>query len=1026
MLRERLIPLMVYILVGGGTAFAQSGNLTGTVTDAETGETLPGSNVLIVEISRGASADTDGSYEIRNINPGNYTVRITFIGYQTLTQEVQITAGQETVFNAALEVGSVGLDELIVTGYGVESKRELTGSISSVSSDEFSNIPVQNVESILQGRAAGVQVTTSSGNPGGAFQVRVRGNGSINAASEPLYIVDGVQISFSNQSELTSSSPLNAINPNDIESIEVLKDAAAAAIYGSQAASGVVLITTKRGVEGRTQITARAETGLRTATQRVGYLNSAQWAEYGIEAWQNDYRYLLGQEISREQAQAFLINDIGGIYGYGASATLDDLQNFNWQDYIYDQGIAQKYNISASGGGESTTFYLSAGLENTEGHVFGSNFDRYSLRANVDHQFTSRLQGDVNIGLTRSNQFGICQDGNFINCPPAQAMFEPPFSFPYLENGEYNPNTAFGLSTNPAVVQNEVERQVGNVQVLGDVSLNYQFTDWLNLSTTFGLDYRDISDERYDSPIANPSDGGAISRNFRTTSNTMGNIILSFRQSFDEIHNISGLAGSEYRREFFELVSTRGIGFPGSLFDVLNASATPTDASGFNSEFRLASYLGQIKYNYDERYYLAIVGRYDGHSRFGADTRWGLFPSVSGAWAVSEEDFFNVGVIEDLKIRVGYGTTGNANIGNFAARGLFAAEGSYIGNRALVPDQLPNADLGWEEAQEINLGLDYSLFDGRLYGSVDVYQRKNKNLLLDRNLPLDSGYGIITENIGSIRNRGLEFEINSANISRRDFAWNTRFNVAFQGNEILELSEGQDRINAGDEFQTLAVGHPIGVIFVPKWAGVNPADGRPMWYNADGNLTYTPTLDDYDYYKDGVQDMIGGLGNTFNYKDISLDVFFQFSFGQWAFANTDWYFTRTYNMYAQFDDMVLDRWREPGDITYVPRATTGETYPGTASYRTQLGTHSIYNASYIRLKSVTLSYELPALFIDRVGLAGIRLYASGINLMTWTNWPYYDPEVSFDTPGDIDIYNNLVAASYPSAMQVNAGIEVRF
>jgi TonB-dependent starch-binding outer membrane protein SusC len=384
--------LVLALFAFTGMAYAQTGSLTGTVTDAETGETIPGANILVTELERGAASDIDGNFTVDNIPAGTYTVNATFVGYSAFEQTVEITAGQETVLNIEMEMGAVGLDELVVAGYAPTTRRELTGSITSVGSDEIESVSLQNAESILQGRAAGVNVITTSGNPGGAFRVAVRGNGSVNAATEPLYIVDGVQISFDQQSGLTSTSPLNAINPSDIESIEVLKDASAASIYGSQAAAGVVLITTKSGQAGDTQVTARAETGVRTLARNVDYLNRDEYLDYSAEG----YMHRAGIPVTDEDAfEAFRADEEAWFMGYFGEDPNNpgELSDFNWQDFVYEEGVTQKYSMSVSGGDEQTSFYLSGGYEDTDGTALNSNFTRVNLRTNVDHQVSDRTVG---------------------------------------------------------------------------------------------------------------------------------------------------------------------------------------------------------------------------------------------------------------------------------------------------------------------------------------------------------------------------------------------------------------------------------------------------------------------------------------------------------------------------------------------------------------------------------------------------------------------------------------------------------
>lgn len=1027
--------LTVFALLLSASAYAQSGTLTGQVTDAETGEPLIGATVYIESINRGTQSDVDGNYTISGIDAGTYTVSYRYVGYVTVNEVVEIGSGTVTR-NVELSVDVVGLDEFVVSGYAVQQKREVTGSISTVSSQDLENVSLQNTESLLQGRAAGVNITTTSGNPGGAFRVNIRGNGSINAATEPLYIVDGVQISFAQLSSQASTSPLNTLNPSDIESIEVLKDAASAAIYGAQAAAGVVIITTKDGTAGPTQITARAETGVRSLANNVDYINSDQYVEYMGEGWALNF----GIDPTQPYISPFdgttqleagdyspfedsYRNFFLGFFGSPVEAG-DQLANTNWQDFIFDEGVTQKYNVSASGGNSSTTFRISGGYESTEGTAFNSDFTRLNLRTNIDHELAQNWRTSVRLNISRSGQTGVCQDGNFINCPPSQAMFEAPMSFPYLFDGSYNPNTRFGLSNNPAVQANEVDRENTVTQILSSIRLQYQANDWLSFNGSMNVDYRNTQDNQYRSAIAAPAQDGWISFANRNVENYQGNLIANATKTFDGVHAVSGFVGTEYRSDYSESQVTRGDGLPGPFFTVLSATSTPTTAAGINSEWRQASYFGNAKYTYDEKYILNVVARYDGNSRFGQDTRWGFFPSVSAGWRISEEDFLDIDAVNELKLRVGYGTTGNSAIGNFAARGLYSASGSYLGSTGLRPTQLANANLGWEEAKEINIGLDYEFFDGRLFGAIDAYQKDTEQLLFGRPLPSDSGYGSITENIGSVRNTGIEFEVNSVNVVRAGFRWQSRFNVSFSDNEILELPNG-DPIDEDDLFTSLIEGQPIGQIQVVRWAGVNPADGRPMWYDADGNITYTPTNSvDAVNYKDGVANTVGGFGNTFSYKGLSLDAFFQFSFGQWAFPNTDYYFTRTPDFLMNLTTEVLDRWRMPGDITYYPRAMeAGTDFAETANYRTQLSTASIYNASYIRLKNVSLNYNLPDRFTQRIGLSSVTFFASATNLVTWTAWPFYDPEVAF-SPNDI--YNNLTAASYPTERQVNAGIEIQF
>lgn len=1002
-------------------ASAQTGSITGQITD-NNDETIPGANVLLVETSQGAATNAEGNYTISNVEAGTYTLRVTFVGFETSEQEVTVSAGETLEVNITLQPAALGLEEVVVTGYGTQERRELTGSISTVRSTDIEDVPVQNTEAMLQGRAAGVNITSTSGNPGGGFQVQIRGNGSINAGSDPLYIVDGVQVSFSNQSDLTDTSPLNGINPQDIESIEVLKDASAAAIYGSQASNGVVLITTKRGSRGPTQISASMERGVRSNAKGIDFMGIEDWFNFNVESIAN--AGVAGATSMESAEQVFRSNFLPG-YGYAEDVPLSELQQrgTDWVDFTFDQGVSEKYNITASGGDEKTAFYISGRYEDTEGTVLDNDFKNYSLRTNFDHEVNSRLDIRLNVGLSNQKQSGVCQDGNFINCPVSAAYFEPPITFPYLENGDYNPRTAFGIGNNLAVLEHEVDRNINTLQMLGNVRATYNIMDWLDVTGTAGLDYRGTNDKRFDSIIANASDNGSVSERERKVTNFTGSLVANLEHTFDEVHNISGLVGTEYRREYWERFRSRGTGLaPG--FNVIDAAANPNAVSGQNSEFRVASYFANAKYNFDQRYYLQLTGRYDGNSRFGVDNRWGFFPSASVAWRISEEDFFNSSFWEELKLRVSYGVTGNSEIGNFDARNLYAISGSYLGTRGVAPDQIGNRLLTWEEAHEINVGVDFSMWGGRFSGSLDAYSKDNKELLLDSPIPVDNGYTSITSNVGTIRNEGLELDLTSYNIQSGDFSWRTKLNFTLQRNEVVQLNEGQDQINSGFS-NTIKIGQPLGVFYMPDFAGVNPADGRPFWYDGEGNLTYTPVEADRKFQDSGNPDVIGGFGNTFDYKGVSLDIFFQYSFGATAFDQSAWYFARSANMGGSvFEYIAEDRWREPGDITYVPQAYWGNVYPGTANYRTEPGTHMTYDAGYIRLKNVRLSYSVPTSLTERLSLRNIRIFASALNLHTWTKWPGLDPEATGEDFGDS--FGNTTAASYPVARQVNAGIQIDF
>lgn len=1016
---KKLLFLFSFVsLLIPGTLLAQSGSISGTVTDSKTGEALPGVNVRVLELTKGGASNIDGEYTITALPSGTYTVVATFTGFKQFRRTVEVGTSNVTL-DIALEEDILGLDELVITGYGTVSKREITGSISKVSAKDFADVPFQNTESILQGRAAGVLVNTTSGNPGGQFSVIVRGIGSLNAGNQPLYIVDGVQISFANQSTQDSSSPLNAIDPANIESIEVLKDGASASIYGANGANGVVLITTKRGSDrggARAQISAKAETGYRAETKRFDMLETPEWLEIHFEAANNQYapNNFFGTGSGEGVFRAFFMPAYGGENGaYTGAETIEEIANTRWQDISLREGSHKKYSVAASGGDERTRYYLSGGYEETEGHVLDSRFERFNLLANSDQQLNERLSTSVNINLSSAEQNGICQDGSFINCPVTAASFEPPITTPLLANGDYNARTRFGQQNNLLVQKENVRRTNNVVQILSNATATYRLNSWLTARTLFGMDFRDVKDNQFRAPIAQQANNGTVFAGDRRTANWNTNTVLNGRKTFDEKHTVSGLLGFEYRRERSEIFTASGASLPTADFTTLNATAEATGVSGFSSEYRQAGFFTSVNYDFDGKYILKASARVDGSSRFGADNRYGFFPSVSGLWRVTEEDFFDVPAISDLALRLGYGTTGNSSIGNFASRGLYGLSGSYNGTSGLSFTQLPNTVLTWESQEEINFGVDLSLYAGRISANMDVYTRDNNDLLLSRPLPNDTGFGSFTDNVGAVRNQGVEMQLNTVNVDRGGFTWLSSFTFAVQKNEVISLNEGQDQLGSGS--RPVAVGRNIGAFWVPRWAGVNPANGDPMWYDADGNITYQPTVDDRIFYDGTEDDVIGGLGNTLSYKGLTFDVFFQYALGGNAFMTQEHYFLRVPIFFSGLESKILDRWQQPGDVTDVQAMySTRTTRPGTniADPRTTIDTKGIEKTDYIRLKNITLSYNLPVSLLENTGLRGVRLYATGLNLMTWTAYSGLDPEQT--------------SQSFPTALQVNGGIEVQF
>lgn len=1014
-MKEKATSIFIFLVLLATSAFAQTGTLSGVVTDSQNDELLINASIYVEELERGAVTDINGEYSISNIPSGTYNVRVSFVGFTTLEQQVSVQGN--TTQNFELTPDVFGLDELVVSGYSLVPRRDLTGSVSQVSGRDIEGLDIQSPDQALQARIPGARVTNLSGQPGGGVNIRIRGVGSINASNDPLFIVDGVPISDVDGSATLGSSSasnaLNGINPRDIQSIEILKDAAAAAIYGAQAANGVVLITTKRGRAGDTQFNFSTSVGFSEELKRHEIIEGPEWVELQYEAFEwwgelNNY--------SESYWQGVAANNLGGY-------TLADVQNgdvphYDWQDALMRTGVNRRYNLSASGGNEQTRFYMAGAFNNVEGVAIETGMQRYNLRANIDHKANDRVSVEFNANVAKTDQVGALQNGFYFGSPfyigqrmrPTSPIKNEDGTYGEVFNG-YNPLASLELD----------DRESSQKQLIGNFAGTYNITDHFNFRSNWALDYRVVDDIRYDapeSPAGEDVNGYRYDAN-REVTNFTTNQVFNYFNEFQNIHNLRALAGFEYRREIRDTFTASGQGFPSGLFRTLQNAAEPYSVSGFGSEFRIASFFTKADYRYDDKYLVSGSLRYDGSSRFGEDNRWGLFYAGSLGWVISEESFMDAtnSWLDELKLRASYGVTGNTSgISNFASRQLFGSGGAYQNQPALTASSLGNNLLTWEESATLNFGLTWQMLDGRVYGSADIYRRNNTALLLDRELPSDSGFGDLTENAGEVRNEGIEFEVGAVLLDVSGFVWTSDFNITFQRNELIALNEGAERIGS-----SYFVGRPLTNYYMYRYAGVNPADGRPMFYDRNGDITYTPTTgstleeDDRYFVGDSSPSPFGGWSNQFNYKGFQLDVLFQFNYGQKTYNSfmgsfTDGAFFRRGGLQAN----SRNRWTEPGQITSVERAYVNSSYPGRTSGFTT-STRFLEDASYIRLKNVQLGYTIPRELISQIGLRNASIFVQGTNLLTWTNYTGIDPEILGSNSG-----------VYPQFRTITSGIEIGF
>lgn len=1004
-MRKVLLMNLALLFVLLNQAWAQSRTVTGTVI-TENGIPLPGVGVTVKGTNVGTYTSSDGNFTI-TVPSDEAVLVLKFLGYST--QEVRV--GNRASVNVRLQEDNRALSEVVVTGYGVQQKREVTGSISSIKGEAIANLPMQSFDRAMQGRAAGVQVTATSGAPGGGINVRVRGVGSINAGSQPLYIVDGVQVASGSLGTQASNNVLNSINPNDILSIEVLKDAATAAIYGAQAANGVVIITTKGGQRGKTQLNVSYQEGIVENIRTIPTLTAAELATLKVEGFQNRFNRVgpsATNGTSLEDARQRAIN----IYGDPAT-----VQNTNWQDAMYRTGKNRIVDISTTGGDDKTRFFLSGSYNLNEGQVIKSDFERGTVRLNVDHKASEKVSFDAKISLATTTQNGAIADGASINSPFFAALFILPNQPIYNEDGSFNAPLPGTFGYNPVQsVQYETRKLVRN-QSVSSLAVNYNFTNKLRWRSFAGVDYAIARDDNYRDAIVPQfaATGGSAFAAARTLLNWNTNHTLNYATTLNEDHSLSFLGGTEFKVEENEVFTASGQNFPNGLFRSLQNAATPSAVSGFYTTWRLGSFFANAKYDYKDKYMASATARYDGSSRFGINNRWGLFYSGAVAYRLSSEEFMkDISFLDDLKFRLSYGVTGNANIDNFASRALFGGGGEYISPAGAVvagirPTQLGNDNLSWERAETWNLGMDFAILNSRISGSVEVYDRKNKDLLLDAALPNDSGFGTISRNVGAVLNQGLEVEVTTVNVDASDFKWSTSFNVSFLRNEILAL-DGRETIG-----NTLRVGSPVSIYWYPEYAGVNPADGRAMFYDTLGNITYTPQARDAKFAGSPLPKGFGGLTNTISYKGLSLEVFFQSQWGNKNLNNTAFFHEASGGTGWNQATSQLNRWQSPGDITAVPKAYEGGE-PGVNHQRASIFTTKyMEDASYIRLKTVTLSYGLPPSLLDRINVRSLNLFVTGVNLATWTSYSGFDPEILATDIG-----------RYPQSKQVTGGITVGF
>lgn len=997
-MKQKLLCFFVLGFLLISSAYAQDRRITGRVTSSDQPPTaLVGVTVSVPGTSIAAQTDNNGQYSI-NVPASAQTLQFRLLGY-----ELHVANIVGTTVNVTLQTGTTDLDEVVVNvGYLTQTKREVTGSITKISSESFENQAVTNFQQAIQGRAAGVIVNSNTGIPGGSISINVRGVGSFSAGTQPLYIIDGVQMNAATFGGYTQTNTLAGLNPNDIESIEIIRDAATSSLYGAQAANGVVLITTKKGRAAKTSVSFNAYTGNSSINKKYDVLNTQEYITLRTEAWQN-----ANPRASATAVRNTVLNEIA------KPTTLTDeeiaaLPTYDWQDAAFHTGNVQNYELGISGGSEATQFYVSGNYSYQKAIVSKSDFQRLGAKVRLDHKVNNKLSVGINANLTNMKQqipFGI--DGSTFGNPAFSSSLLLPSNPIYNEDGSFYGMPGSGMPF-PGILNHNImgvtEYNTGSQatnQLVASAFGNYQIIPELSFRSFYSIEYANLFGKSYRDPRTpdGMTHNGLLQTFHNHRANFMTNQMLSYSKTFNEDHKVDALLAFEYRFDDSRLLQAAGRGFPSYLFRNLGAAAEPYSVNESWGGFKRAGGLSRISYGYQSKYILSANLRYDGSSRFGANNLWGWFPGVSAAWNISQEPFMASATwVNDLKLRVGYGQGGNDNIGNFAARALYSGTGVYMGQAAIAATNLANPDLRWEKSATTDVAVDYAFFRNRVHGSVGVFRRISSDLLLAQPLLSTSGYTSITTNVGKLQNEGVEFEINTVNVDTDGgFRWNTNFNFTYIENEILELYGGHDQLPSN---VNIRVGHAYGAVFTYQYAGVSPATGRPLIWDANDNIAYTPVADDRRYIGQTRPKYTGGFANDFSYKGFDLSVLFQYQYGGMAQDGQAQFLSEVGN--RAFNSLKEDfdaRWTTPGQVTHIARPYNGGTEVNGVSRL--VGSALYFNTDMIRLKNIQFGYTFPRSLLSRINVENLRLYFQANNPYTYTEFKGYDPEFGSTATGII-------------------------
>ncbi len=1008
MRKLRLLMLSGFLLAAQ-FLMAQTREVAGKVTDGS-GAPLAGVSIRVKGTNTGTSSGNDGAYSI-NMPKGLNSLIFSYIGYED--QEVDVKGNS---MNISLSQFTRSLNEVVVTGYGSQVKRDVTGSIARVKGSDVQNMPVPNLSQALQGRAAGVFVEAQNGKVGEGIKVRVRGSTSINGSNEPLYVVDGVPL----VGGIFGSASAD-INFNDVESFDILKDASATAIYGSRAANGVILITTKRGKNGKTKFTLNTQYGTQDPTGKREFLNAAEFIELFSEAAVNTAKYhynragnwrgFASEAAAITNMTTWMEGRFNRYSGYSDWRTLQT--NTDWQELAFDQDAkTSQIELNAQGGNDKTKFFISGSVNNQDGILIGNKFQRMGLRFNLDNQVNNWLKTGVNINLTKTERNRVPDDNAFTT--PMQLVALAPIT-PVRNNltgALYDrPTTTY---YNGLIDFEDAIFKITGYRNQGNIYTESRIAKGLTLRNELGLDMVSQNEDRFwtSRTLAGAGVGGAGRAQWLRNTRWITNNYLNYITTIKDAHKIDATVGMAFENRYDEYAFVTGQNYADESIKTLAGAGTINGGSNTINENNLVSYFGRVNYSFKRKYLASISARSDGDSRFGNNYKYGFFPAASLGWIASDESFLkNIKWLSFLKIRGSYGILGNnSGLGFYQALSQYGPV-TYGATSGLRINTFGNENLRWEKTATVDIGFEFGIFNNRVTGEFNWYNKQTSDMLLAVPTPSPSGTTSVFGNIGEMENKGIEFVLNTVNVAGKNLRWTTTLNVARNRNKLTKLDGQQQQILPSDArfANALIIGQPIGIFYGVKFAGADPANGDPLFYKQDDKTTTNIFSQAGNFIiGDPNPDWIGGITNTVTWKGVELNFLFQGVFGNqvqdggggFMSASADWFDNQTRDQ--------LKRWKNVGDITNVPQARINRFGDFDSP---SMSTRYVYDASYLRLKNLTLAFNVPQKWAAKAKLSNARLYLSGVNLLTFTDYPGWDPEVNTDyRAGNVNQGSDFYAA----------------